>query len=171
MSKVTITVCDMCEGLEPLTGPYHVETGDVELDLCPTHAQLWKSLQASSNPKAKAASPRTRKPSRQAGKEKETSSRGARAKRPVRKSGRTTKAAAAKAKKNTTPPKNSRKAAARPAVDNSAVRAWARSNGIAVTARGPLKTELIEQFLAAPVNDLKPRGSRRPEATFSHQQD
>ena len=44
MSKLTITVCDMCEGQEPLTQPYHVATDTVVLVLCPDHAQRWKNL-------------------------------------------------------------------------------------------------------------------------------
>lgn len=190
MSKLTITVCDMCEGQEPLTQPYHVATDTVVLDLCPDHAQRWKNLAtagtkrqvapaqtsaeavtgAKAAPKAAAKAAPAKKAAKKAAAKK------APAKKAAAKKGRATKLSGKKA----TPRRVAKKSAARtrgaatktsqvlPAVDNSAVRAWARSNGIAVTARGPLKTDLIKQFLDAPVNSATARG-RQPAATFSHQ--
>ena len=174
MSTLTITICDMCDDQAPLTKPFHVVADSVELDLCPRHAQRWKGLpRARTRP---AAAPKTRagkagsrtlvkaksrgSATTGSGRARTTGANGKPVGRPAaRPAGKGAKKAVSAPATKRTP---------RPPVDNSAVRAWARSNGIAVPSRGPLKTDVIEQFLAAPVNNIKPRGGKQPDAMFSH---
>lgn len=123
--------CDWCLEPEPLQKWSTLSVGGVSVDLCLPHAQRWETLAGEIAGTSRSGAPG--RPSRS----------------PARRAEATDGSSSpAKASRSTA---RSKRSASVP-VDFKAVRAWAQSQGLSVPMRGPVRQEVVDQFLAAPVN-------------------
>lgn len=165
--RVMVVQCDWCLDAEPILDAQSVEFGGVTVDLCPAHVARWSDLQSGlGTPATPSASgrPASRRPARRASTPAETGERAAAQGEPgpaprsrkARSSNPSSKRKATKAAGSSGSRSMKSRSKAKPEplpeVDFGAVRAWASSRGIPVSVRGPVRREVVEQFLAAPVN-------------------